>query len=43
MICVLAGFVGVIFMGLVVAVSIRALELAVEEKKRLQRDKLGCK
>lgn len=40
-ICVLAGFVGVIFVGLVVAVSIRALELAVEEKKRLQRDKLG--
>ncbi len=36
---VLAGFVGVIFVGLVVAVSIRALELAVEEKKHLQRDK----
>lgn len=40
-ICVLAGFVGVIFVGLVVAVSIRALELAVEEKRRLQKDKLG--
>ena len=38
---VLAGFVGVIFVGLVVAVSIRALELAVEEKKHLPRDKLS--
>ena len=38
-ISILAGFVGVIFVGLVVAVSIRALELAVEEKKHLQGDK----
>jgi hypothetical protein len=36
----LAGFVGVIFVGLVVAVSIRALELAVEEAKGMQRGKL---
>ena len=40
-ISVLTGFVGVIFVGLIVAVSIRALELAVEEKKHLQRDKLS--
>ena len=41
-IMVLAGFVGVIFVGLVVAVSTRALKLAVEEEKRLQREKLSC-
>ena len=33
---VLCGLVGVIFVGLLVAVSVRALELAVEEKRRLQ-------
>ncbi len=37
---VLTGLVGVIFMGLVVAVSTRALEIAVEEEKRFQRGKL---
>lgn len=39
-ISVLAGFVGVVFVGLVVAVSIRALEFAIEEAKGLQRGKL---
>lgn len=39
---VLAGFIGVIFVGLVVAVSTRALKLAVEEEGRLQKDKPGC-
>ena len=40
-IMVLAGVIGVIFVGLIVAVSTRALKLAVDEEKRLQRDKLG--
>ena len=33
---VLTGVVGIIFGGLVVAISVRALELAGEEKRRLQ-------
>ena len=40
-ISVLTGFIGVVFVGLVVAVSTRALELAVEEERRLQKDKLS--
>ena len=40
-IMVLAGLVGVIFVGSIVAVSTRALQLAVDEEKRLQRDKLS--
>ncbi len=40
-IMVLAGCVGVILVGLVVAVSTRALTVAVDEEKRLQRDKLS--
>ncbi len=42
--CVLAGFVGVIFVGLVVAASTRALREAYEEKKALlerERQKTG--
>lgn len=38
-IMVLAGLIGVVFVGLVVAVSTRALKLAVEEEGQLQRDK----
>ena len=41
-ISVLIGFVGVIYVGLVVAVSTRALEHAVQEERELQRDKLSC-
>ena len=41
-IMVLAGCVGVIVVGLVVAVSTRALKLAVEEEERLEREKLSC-
>jgi voltage-gated potassium channel len=40
-IMVLAGCVGVILVGLVVAVSTRALKLAVEDAKQLQRGKLS--
>lgn len=39
-ISVLSGIIGVIFVGLLVAVSVRALEHAVEEKRQLQQDKL---
>ena len=38
-IMVLAGLVGVVFVGLVVAVSTRALKLAVEDEERSRRDK----
>lgn len=37
-ISVLSGFVGVIFVGLIVAVSVRALELAVSEKRKTTMD-----
>lgn len=37
---VLSGLVGIIFMGLVVAVSTRALEIAVEEERQLRQSKL---
>lgn len=37
-ISVFSGVVGVIFVGLLVSVSVRALELAVDEKKRFQID-----
>ena len=38
-ISVLTGVVGVIFVGLLVAVSVRALEYAAEEKRQLQKDR----
>jgi predicted permease len=41
-ISVLTGFIGVIYVGLVVAVSTRALELAVREERQLQRDEPSC-
>lgn len=38
-ISIVAGFIGVVFVGLVVAISTRALKLAVEEEGRLQKGK----
>ena len=40
-ISVLCGIVGVIFVGLLVAVSVRALELSVDEKKHHRMDKMS--
>ena len=36
---IVAGFIGVVFVGLIVAISTRALKLAVEEEERLRKVK----
>lgn len=41
MVSVLVGVIGVVYMGLIVAVSNRALKEAVEEESRLRRKKAG--